>query len=393
MIAEARQVEIVRHDQLPPGALAALLKMLWSPSAELNAGHLEWKYTRNPYSSVPLLYAAMAGDSVVGMRGIFGCRWEAGTEETFPAMCAGDLVVAPEYRSRGILTAIMNRAFRDLESMGVNWLFNFSAGATTRLASLVAGWGTTPPIERMRRSAPNSLRSAPLLAPKPGSIAARVRMQMIEAGHRIERGETPLGSALRRATRWDPFASVDTTHVGENAAGVEMTSIPRPMAMADLAMRGRPDGKIRHVRDEQYFGWRFQSPLSSYRFFFLGRSELDAYLVLQARQFPMHGRTVRIADWIGVTPEARQCVLKAALDACTRAPLEVWTSSLGEEDRAALSAFGFMSQIATSAAEYTPAILVRPVASRVPSRPWSIAGHDLLASSSWNLSLLDSDGC
>ena len=393
MIAGEQQLEIVRHDQLPAGSLTPLLKMLWSPSADLNAGHLEWKYNLNPYSSTPLIYVAMAGDSVIGMRGIFGCRWECGAGETFPAMCAGDLVVTPEHRGRGVMTAIMNRAFRDLEVIGVKWLFNFSAGAATRLTSLVAGWGTTPPIERMRRSAQNNPKKSRLFVPKAGSVAAKVRTTAIEAGHRIERGETPFASAMRRVTRWDPFTGADKTHVGEKENGVEMTSVPRPMAMADLAIRVRPTEKIRHVSDEQYFDWRFQSPLSSYRFFFLGRSVIDAYLVLQARQFPMHGRIVRIAEWVGVTPEARRLVLEAALDACLRVPFEIWTSSLSAEDRATLAGCGFTQQAAKSAAEYTPAVLVRPVGSRIPPRPWLFAGHDVLDINSWNLSLLDSDGC
>jgi GNAT superfamily N-acetyltransferase len=391
-IAGERQVEIVRHDKLAPDVLSPLLKMLWSPSAELNAAHLEWKYNRNPYSSTPHVYAAVVEDEVVGMRGFFGCRWEGGSGKPMSAVCTGDLVIVPEHRTRGILTAIMNRALVDLDRMGIPWLLNFSAGATTRLASLAAGWGTTAPIERMRRSNPGSLHGSSMFMPRAGTIAAKVRSQAIDAGHRIERGENAIGSAMRRVTRWDPFATADRSHGGRNS-GVEMTSVPRPMAMADLAARCRVSGRISHVRDETYFEWRFQSPLSSYRFFFLGRSTLEAYAVLQARQFPMNGRTVRLAELVGVSAAARKQVLAAAIEACPRVSIDVWTSSLDEDDRAALAAHGFRDQTAKSAAEYTPAVLVRSVATRIPPRPWMFDGQDVLDRGNWNLSLLDSDGC
>jgi len=36
--------------------------------------------------------------------------------------------------------------------------------------------------------------------------------------------------------------------------------------MAQLGRAPAEDGRIRHVRDEAFFGWRFSNPMRNYRF-------------------------------------------------------------------------------------------------------------------------------
>ena len=68
--------------------------------------------------------------------------------------------------------------------------------------------------------------------------------------------------------------------------------------MAELAERIGYDGRIRHVRDEQYFSWRFQNPLSEYRFLFWDNGRLDGYLVLYRKVYPPgNDELAYIVDW------------------------------------------------------------------------------------------------
>lgn len=383
MTSHSAGVEIDRYDSLQQEPLSHLLQLLWSPDADLNARHLEWKYERNPYAG-SCIYVARESGRLVAMRGFFGARYFTGDGAIMPGvMCAGDLVIAPEYRGRGVFTRIMTRALEDFAGGDVEFLLNFSADASVRLGSLAAGWGSTAPVARFRRSdaAETSRRSMPPI----------VRERAVSFVRSVERSQTVAGSLVRRFTRWAPFAALD--RMAKLDSSVTVAARSRPEEMANLIRRVEKDGRIRHVRDETYFRWRFGSPLSDYRFFFLGTETIDAYLVMRARHYPMRGKAIRIGDWVGVNGEARAAVMLAVLAALPRGAIEVWASSLTEEDRTLLRANSFVEEDARNAAKYSPAVLSRPVASPIPPRPWLFGGRDILDIDSWNLRLLDSDGC
>src|SRR3990170_2815294 len=83
--------------------VAELQKAYWGSSIKLNTAYLEWKYSCNPYTSGPLLYVAMRGSRLVGMRGIFGTSWEVGPRpETVVLPCTADTVIEPNFRGRGL---------------------------------------------------------------------------------------------------------------------------------------------------------------------------------------------------------------------------------------------------------------------------------------------------
>jgi hypothetical protein len=51
--------------------------------------------------------------------------------------------------------------------------------------------------------------------------------------------------------------------------------------MAELVARRPWDGRIRHLRDAEYFAWRFRDPLHDYRFLYWDDGGLRGYPVLQ----------------------------------------------------------------------------------------------------------------
>ena len=341
---------VARYEPRLRAAVCRLQQLHWAPDPEVNSLYFEWKYERNPYLSHPHVYLAMHEGDVIGMRGVYGARWEVGVRaRTFEIPCAADLVIAPEHRGRGVFTRIMQCALADLRHEDVAWLFNLSASAATRLGSLGMKWRAAGPIERMTRPA-----------------AARGPARQVFAWWRAAR------------------------HRSGVRARIELSDTVRPEAMAELLERTGRTGRIRHVRDDEYFAWRFQNPLSSYRFVFLGGRRLDAYLVLRSARYVPHGRSTWIADWAGVSPAARLRVLAAALE--MSGPFEVWSGPLDEADRNELRRAGFLDRPARSFAEYYPCVLVRPVAPEPPPPPWQLEGLDLLDVASWDVRLLDSDG-
>ena len=105
-----------------PGSSACL-----DPDAELNAAYLDWKYHQNPYIREPLIYLAFVDEQLVGMRGVFGTRWEVGEpSESFTLPYADDLVIDPGFRRGGVHGQLMRFALDDLERRGYRYLINLT---------------------------------------------------------------------------------------------------------------------------------------------------------------------------------------------------------------------------------------------------------------------------
>ena len=189
------------------------------------------------------------------MRGFFGGCWEAGLPaRRCHVFCADDLMISPSHRNRGLFTALMKGAFDDLAAGRDGFSFTPERGADdgARLPDhglaehrLDAPGGTR--VERGRPPAASRRvpgEAAVLLAPRPG------RGQ--PAPHRP--------GAIRPARFGRERA---------NGGSVRLEREPRPEAMARLVERAGHDGRIRHLRDARYFGWRFRNPRHDYRFLYL----------------------------------------------------------------------------------------------------------------------------
>ena len=328
---------------------------LWSPDRGINAACFEWKYERNPYLREPLLHLACRDGEVVAMRGFFGGRWETGRRRrAVDVPCAGDLVVAPAYRRRGLVPRLMMFAHADLEARGHALAFNLSAGSATFLASLRTGWRTTAPLEPLQRR----------VEPAPGAGLS-----------------DPPG---------DPFAALDAA-AGAFGGALELAATARPGAMAALVARRPADGRIRHVRDARYLAWRFGNPLSRYRFLYWHGRGLEGYLVLRASS--VRNGPVSLVDWEGGSARVRAALLEAALEWGRFPNMRAWGATLAAPERHLLERHGFRPPLPSPGRRRTHAstILVRSFGA-ARSRAWTLAGRRLLHLTSWDLRLLYSDG-
>ena len=85
-------------------------------------------------STPTLIYLALCKEKVVGMRGFYGAKWEVGdSRQTAFVLCAGDLVIEPEHRRRGLFPRIMATALTDLAARGYAYVFNLSASTVTKI--------------------------------------------------------------------------------------------------------------------------------------------------------------------------------------------------------------------------------------------------------------------
>ena len=374
------EYEIVKYSPELRIHVAKLRKHLDSPDAALNAAYLEWKYDRNPYMDTPLIYLAFCEGKVVGMRGMYGAKWQVGDPgQTFIGPCGGDLVIAPDHRNRGVATRIMEVALNDLGTKGYTYVFSLSAGLTTYLGSLMMGWRSVGPVQTACRRSRGKIVSSPIR----------------KYAHRLP--------FLPPAKNRHPFDSLDKNGAlrqGEGGTNVAIEQTPRPEAMAELVERIGNDGRMRHVRDRQYFAWRFQNPLSVYRFLFWEGARLEGYLVLRTSVYPHRlAEGVSIADWEATNPQVRADLLHAAIQWGDFDELTIWSATLPVEAKTVLrsTGFEFLEEAKSMGRSYRAGtnrstVLVRPVRENMlKATDWVLADRRLLSLGDWDLRMIYSD--
>jgi GNAT superfamily N-acetyltransferase len=373
--------EIVRYQPDFRKDVVELQKNLWSPDPELNTAYLEWKHERNPYLQPPLLYLALHGKNVVGMRSMFGVQWEFGVPaKTISGICPDDLVIVPDHRNRGLLTIMMRAAFDDLEKEGYRYVFSMSAGSITRLASLAMGW-----------------RSAGSMQPQRWHSRRAAYFQRILKIVGKTRG-------IRRYANKSPYRHWGETQVPfhelchpqgmpPRKIGSRITVEQRVRAgeMANLLSNIEYDGRIRHVRDEVYLSWRYRNPLHRYLFLYWEEKDLEGYLVLQQYVSELSTSKVRvnIVDWEATSHRVRAGLLRAAIHLSPFVDLNIWTATVGAETKKLLRDTGFQPvHGGTGVDQEQPCLLVRSVRTGVPEAEWSLGNRRLQDMASWDIRMI-----
>ena len=299
------------HDQI-----IHLQKYLWSTDPITNAQYLDWKYTQNPYIREPIICLALQDGQVVGMRGAWGGRWKLGsTLDPVIIPCAGDTVISPAYRKSGLLRELNGQLLAMLRELGFPFVFNLSAGERVFHGSLKDGWHVGLVYGELSRT--------PVVMRTPGARKLRDKFLRLAS------------PALRRAAD----KSVNLIMGRKRPNGVELAERPREDLMAALVSRTGVTNAVCHVRDAEYFSWRYRSPISNYRFLFSGSAALDGYMVLQTKSDRAH--EVNIVDWeVGLESIFEKLILSAICFAGAR-DLLIWSQSLPAPFRPVLEKLGF----------------------------------------------------
>lgn len=347
--------------------ICGLAQELWSDDPRLNAAYLDWKYFRNPYIAEPLIYLAFDGDTLIGMRGVFGSRWQVGSDG-FTLPYADDLVIAPAFRGRWLHQRIMAHALDDLAGRGYRYLINLSASRATAVGSTRMRWRSCGGVRPLHR-----------------------RTGRKEAGDRLARRVKRLPLLWRAA---DAFADIGLPEegaifdrilqrlAGGGTDGLMAAPGPRATEMADLVTRQPYDGRIRHLRDTTYFHWRYANPLRRYLFLYAGSTGLDGYLVLQ-HPLGLHQGRASIVDW----EAADDAVLERLLSEVVSAgfpELYTWGSACRPGAEEILARSGFVP----ATAEYEKTILVRPIRDEEIKSPCPLGTRRLDRGEDWDLRMI-----
>jgi hypothetical protein len=314
------------------------------------------------------------------MRGFFGTEWEGGvpTQKSI-ALYADDLVIAPEHRNRGLIPKIMTAAFDDLVKHGFQYAFNLSAGPMTILSSLASGWRSVGSMRPMRQ---RSWR----VAIQSGRERLVARLPLLSR----EISEIVRQYPARR--RWS-LADINADrfrHRLSDTPWIHVEDAPRCAPMAELVERIGGCGRIRHVRNREYFDWRFQNPLSNYRFLFWEKTHLEGYLVLQEYTSEYADKEVlNIVDWEASNVAIQAELLQAAMKLSANRRCVIWSISLPRSTITVLEKAGFrLEPEPQSATQPRRSLLVRHVRDEELDRDWLFAGERLLDIKTWDLRML-----
>jgi hypothetical protein len=366
--------EIVSYHSAHKGQVAALQSYLWTRDASLAARYFEWKYEENPYLKEPLIYLAFQGSELVGMRGFYGAQWELGRpREVWTVLVADDLVISPRHRDRGLVTLIMKAAFEDLANRGYRHVFNLSGGRVTVMGSLAMGWKSAGALEPIDR--------------RTGAAFHRHLRDFLQQKRFFWRYA---GSPLFHSTaEREPFGRLDRMARLRGNGSILIAREPRPDAMSELVFRLGHDGRIRHIRNPEFFAWRFRNPLSIYRFLYLGDSQLDGYMVLKcAHPGALEPNTVKVVDLEAAQPVQRTELLEVAIKSGRFAELFAWAATLPVDTEPYLLANGFRPADLESRAHGCPCVLVRPVLPKSVDSDWVLGDRRLTDQANWDMRML-----
>lgn len=373
------EYEIVKYDSGHKRPVAELQRQLWSSDTRLNTRYLEWKYERNPYLRESLIYLALHRGAPVGMRGFHEARLEAGApSRAYPVLIAGDAFITPAHRNRGLVTRIMQAAYADLATRDHRYFVSLGGANRINAVGLMAlGWKSAGALQPLGRITPQAQRTT------------RVR-QMVKRLPLLWRYSD--ARFLAAADQRNPFRRLDALERGRGPREqlpIAVERQPRLPAMVELIERLGHDGRIRYVRDRDYLTWRYQNPLSDYRFLYWEEARLEGYLVLSRRMSDIGAfDRVYIADLESTSMRVRKALLAAAIRWGRFPEFVAWTASLSNEELELLKGEGFAPVDRDDAARGVPAVMVRPLDGTLAASQWNLGERRILDANNWDVRVL-----
>jgi hypothetical protein len=370
------EFEIVKYDSEFKRPVAEFQRQLWSSDASLNERYFEWKYERNPHRRESHVYLALHRDRVVGMRGFHAARLEAGKpSRTFTLLIAGDALVAPDCRDRGLVSRILKAAYGDLAEREYDYVVSLGGASRINALGLMAlGWKSGGGLQPMGRTSTAAKRSRNV----------RQTLKRIPLLWRFGEARSLYFADQRR-----PFRHLDRISLGTGVGAhppIVVARTPRIDAMVELVLRHGHDGRIRYVRDREYLAWRFQNPLGDYRFLYWEDQRLEGYLVLCNRASDLGAfYRVYVADLVASNARVRSDLLAAAARWGRFPEIVTWTATLPEDELQDLRAHGFGPIDHEDTARGCPCILVRPLRTATAPSEWSLGDRHLLDTTNWDV--------
>jgi GNAT superfamily N-acetyltransferase len=400
---QADSYTLIKYKPAFKAQVLSLQTHLWGRDLALNGAYLAWKYDQNPYANQAPIYLALCDREVVGMLGSFGVAWETGHGQLLKGLSLADLVIKPAHRNHGLLPKLLEFALADLAQAGATFVFDMTASPEVALVMLMNGWRSIY-LQTAHRQGYPLTAATPLENSNVGGKYHQLRRYIkglpgIGATvHTLRQAKQSLQRQRSKQGRFQPFGCFDTNQGQSKSPGnphIKVAKAPEPVGMAALVARLPTDERFRHVRDAHYFTWRFQNPLSCYRFLFWQEAQIEGYLVLQTS---VHARNdtawVNIVDWEASDHRIGNALLQVALAWGDFKELEIWSATLPESMKSSLTEAGFTFRNRTGSAIRDvrgERLMIYALATERRSANWTLADHDALDLTNWDIRMVYSD--
>jgi hypothetical protein len=171
-----------------------------------------------------------------------------------------------------------------------------------------------------------------------------------------------------------------------------MSKTPQPDRMADFIARSAPNGKMRQVRDQTFYSWRYGNPRAEYRFLFSGREQLDGYMVLRESKYPK-SMEVKIVDWEASNLTVLGDLLRTAVNAGKFHALTVWATTLSAAEKQLFQEahFSFDFEKGGDGDSARPSVLIKQITPTTPDN-WAFTSQKILDVNLWDIRSIYSDG-
>jgi len=229
------------YDTDLPSVLALLRDCLGWASDQRHEAVFAWKHRDNPFGPSPS-WVAFDGERLVGLRLLM--RWEFEQQgRLVPAVRAVDTVTHPDYRGRGVFTALTLRAVDELRAEGIAFIFN-TPNEQSRPGYVKMGWRVV------------------------GRLPVAIRPVSVRALPRILGARTP-------ADRW----SLPST------AGSSAVEVLRERTALESLLTSRPaPRRVRTRATPGYLAWRYGSPLLGYRVLMADAGVAEGVVIFRIRR-------------------------------------------------------------------------------------------------------------
>ncbi|HKP29358.1 MAG TPA: GNAT family N-acetyltransferase [Gemmatimonadales bacterium] len=366
------ELDVARYDARSKPEVVELLRLLASPDRDVTRRYLEWKYEENPILREPVLYLVRAEGRLVGMRGLLAARWEAGHDQA-PVMMPypDDHVVAESHRKSGVASLLMRTVLEDAAARGYPYLCNLSAGLTTMLTSLAAGWKRVRTMDQLDRPT------------RPG-VLWRSLSPVVAQSEKLKRFSHRRGWSPSTATAFKRLDRIGEDRGATPESRIAVVASPPAESMAALIRRLGHDGRIRHVRDAEWIDWRYRHPLHEYRFLIHETAgTMDGYLAIRRLVPERAPGRCHIVDW----EASSDCIASTLLDRAARwgqfPVLGAWGATVTPSQRRMLDELGFAPADHERRARGLPALIV--TTSNGDGAGFLLNGCPMLEQGQWDL--------
>jgi len=171
-------------------------------------------------------------------------------------------------------------------------------------------------------------------------------------------------------------------------SSISVENKPRPLEMSRLVADTLPIDKITLVRDESFFHWRYNNPLSKYRFFYWCDHEMKGYLVLQNHIYGVESiGSYNLFELEATTPQIKIELLKAMISIMKDGAISVWKNMLDQDSYEYLVSKGFREESIRESIN-TPArhMLIRPIGKH--NDKIEFQGLNLLDENNWDFKMI-----